>query len=126
MQLMDWLSEGAQGPGAFRFVLQPAIAIALAIRDGLRDARAGDRPFVYRLMFAPGERRGLLHSAWRTVALPLLVAFVVDSVLQMILTGHYRARASVAVGLLLVGLPYTIARGLACRAGTRRLRRRAA
>lgn len=36
------------GPLAFRFYLQPAMATFFAIRDGLRDARAGNAPYLDR------------------------------------------------------------------------------
>src|SRR5437868_8007609 len=35
------------GPGRFRFVLQPLMALVLGIRSGLADARAGRPPFLY-------------------------------------------------------------------------------
>jgi hypothetical protein len=34
------------GPGAFRFVLQPLVAVLLGIRDGRADAKAGRPPYL--------------------------------------------------------------------------------
>ncbi len=34
------------GPGRFRFILQPAVAILLGLRGGLADARAGRPPYL--------------------------------------------------------------------------------
>ena len=124
MTLTDWLGQAIDGPFALRFVLQPAIAVALAIRDGRRDARTGAAPFFYRLLFGRGGRGDLLHSAWKTLAFPLLLAFVLDSVVQVIVEDRYQLRTSLAVGVLLVGLPYSLVRGLACRAFVRIGRRR--
>lgn len=115
VQLFEWLGEATKGPGGLRFIVQPAIALLIALRDGTRDARGDAKPFVFRLFFAAGERKALLDSAWKTLAVPLLVAFVIDSVLQAVITGAYRVRLSVFVGLLLVGLPYCVVRGVACR-----------
>jgi len=36
------------GPMTFRFILQPAMAIIAALRDGVRDARLGRRPMFGR------------------------------------------------------------------------------
>src|SRR5262245_50264936 len=47
------------GPGRFRFVLQPLIAILLGIRSGLADARTGRPPFLYSVLFQR-ELRGEL------------------------------------------------------------------
>ena len=45
------LPKRLTGPGRFRFVLQPVVAILLGIRDGLLDARAGRPPYLYNLLF---------------------------------------------------------------------------
>lgn len=127
MDLTDWISEAARGPLHLRLVLQPLVAIVLAVRDGLRDARLGDEPFLYRLLLRRTEARTLLRSAWSTLMVPLVVAFVLDSVAQVLILGSYRPLASVLVGGLLVGLPYSVVRGIACRAGrTARRHRRPA
>lgn len=123
MRLVDWLGDAVHGPGAARFLIQPAVAIWLAIRDGRRDAKEGFDPFWYRLAFRAGERRGLLHSAWKTLLIPLIVAFVLDSILQAVLMGSYRIRSSVGVAVLLIALPYSLVRAGSCRLWRRRHRR---
>jgi hypothetical protein len=45
------------GPGRFRFVMQPLLAIFLGIRGGLADARESRPPFLKGLLFYP-ELRG--------------------------------------------------------------------
>lgn len=115
MRLEDWLEQAVSGRGAIRFVLQPLIALVLAWRDGRRDAIAGDEPFFYRLLTRRPDRRGLAKSALSTLLLPLVLAFVIDSILQIAIFKSYRPRTSVAVAVLLVGLPYSVFRGLACR-----------
>lgn len=115
MRLSEWLAEGVGGPGRMRFVIQPVIAILLAVRDGRRDAHGGSAPFFYRLFFRTGERRELLRSAWSTLVTPLAIAFVIDSILQIVILKSYRLRDSIGVAVLLVGLPYSMIRGFACR-----------
>ena len=56
------------GPLHFRFVLQPAMAIFFAIRDGLRDARQGRPAYFWSLFTEPGLRRDLLRDGWRSIS----------------------------------------------------------
>ena len=39
------------GPGRFRFILQPLVAIMLGTRDGVKDARVGSCRFLWGLIF---------------------------------------------------------------------------
>ena len=45
------LPKRLTGPGSFRFIFQPIVAILLGMRDGLLDARAGRPPYLYSLLF---------------------------------------------------------------------------
>jgi hypothetical protein len=45
------------GPGRMRFILQPTVAIILGARDGVKDRRAGNPPFLWGLVFHPADRR---------------------------------------------------------------------
>src|SRR5208282_3906997 len=51
------------GPGRLRFIFQPTAAILLGARDGVKDARAGDPPFLSALLFYRTGQAGLLGSA---------------------------------------------------------------
>src|SRR5271156_1755654 len=50
------------GPGRFRFILQPIVAIVLGARDGVKDARAGSPPFLWGLLFHPEHRNRLVRG----------------------------------------------------------------
>ena len=56
------------GPGRFRFVLQPAFAIAIGIAAGRADARAGRPPYLYALIRDREGRRERLREAFRSIA----------------------------------------------------------
>ena len=45
-QFLEELPQRFTGPGRFRFILQPLVAILLRCRGGLGDARAGQRTFM--------------------------------------------------------------------------------
>jgi hypothetical protein len=51
------------GPGRFRFVLQPLVAILLGARDGKKDARAGEAPFLWKPAKSSllGDKDAALH-----------------------------------------------------------------
>ena len=50
------------GPFSFRFVLQPTMAAIFAIRDGVKDARAGKPAYFWNVVTEPAERRELLRE----------------------------------------------------------------
>src|SRR5271169_5199341 len=52
------------GPMTFRFILQPAMAVIAAARDGVLDARTGRRPYFWALIHGvrdPNGRSGRLR-----------------------------------------------------------------
>ncbi len=112
------------GPGRFRFLLQPALAIALGVAAGRADARAGRPPYLYALLLGGGDRRALLREAYRSIAHLLLAGVLVDSVCQWLILGTSYPGAALVVGPVLIALPYAAARALAnrvARAGAARL-----
>ena len=75
------------GPGRFRFILQPLMAIILGILGGLADARAGRPPYLYGVLFHRGLRSELVRSGFKTVANLLLMGILLDAVFQWIILG---------------------------------------
>ena len=73
------------GKFQIRLLLQPLIAIILGIRFGVRDARAGKQPFFHALAYGEGHRGALLKHAARDVLTPLIVAVIIDSILQQLI-----------------------------------------
>ena len=65
------------GPMSFRFLVQPAVAIIFAVRAGLRDARAGRPPFLWKLLTKSDHRRELLRQGWKDVGTVFIVALYV-------------------------------------------------
>lgn len=100
------------GPGRFRFVLQPAFAIAIGIAAGRADARAGRPPYLYALLRDREGRRELLREAFRSIAHLVLAGVLVDSVCQWLILGASYPGAAILVGPVLIALPYSIARAL--------------
>lgn len=80
--------EGFLGrPGdslGLRFYIQPAVAILLAIRDGMSDFRRGSSPFIRSVLNNPWGRRELLKNAWLHIRKIFFVSIVLDVIYQWI------------------------------------------
>src|SRR5262249_32084810 len=74
------LPKRLTGPGRFRFVLQPAVAILLGIRDGLGDSRANRPPYLYGVLFRRRHRSELLQSGFAAVVNLILMGILLDSI----------------------------------------------
>jgi len=114
------------GPGKGRFLVQPLIAIALGIRDGIVDAKLGKPPFFIQILFEKEGKLDVLKSGLKQIAVPLTVGVVLDAVLQWVIFQTMFALPALIAGTVLVGLPYSIARGLSNRIARRWYDRKAA
>ncbi len=103
------------GPLSLRFVLQPAMAILLGIRDGRLDSRAGAPPFGWALVFMKGSRRAALRSALNAILVPIIVGSVMDAIAQYLIFHQVRPFWALVMGTLVMGLPYIAARGISNR-----------
>jgi hypothetical protein len=121
---MDWsvkktanelVARVVSGPMQFRFLVQPAMAVCLGIRDGLKDARAGSPPFLRGLFFQPAGRKQYWREALRRIGIPVAIAILLDAIAQFIMFQHIRPLSALLVGALMMGLPYTAARDVANR-----------
>jgi hypothetical protein len=54
------LIHRTEGPLKFRFFLQPAMAILLAIRNGIQDWRAGKPPYLWEVCEDPAMRKSMI------------------------------------------------------------------
>lgn len=116
-----WSDMGLRltGPAAMRFVIQPIMAILLGIRDGLQDARAGEAPYIFDIVSTPENRKRRAASGWKGVGTAFLVATILDAVVQYLVLHTVHPGAAVIVGVGLMGLPYSIARGVSNRIASR-------
>jgi hypothetical protein len=103
------------GPGRFRFLLQPTMAIVLGVAAGRADARAGRPPYLWALVFGGDGRGRILRGALGDIANLLLAGVLVDSVCQWLILGASYPGAALVVGPLLIAAPYALARALANR-----------
>jgi hypothetical protein len=123
-RIIDAIAARIAGPMSARFILGPVIAVVLGTRDGIADARAGTPPFIYDLVVHPRGRARDLRGAFKSLLIPLLVATVLDGIVQYMLFEHVRPGAAVLVGSCVMGLPYALARGVSNRIASARRRAR--
>jgi hypothetical protein len=116
----DLLARPA-GPMGFRFLVQPAVAVALAIRDGVRDAGAGRSPYFRTVLLNPEKRSGRLREGLAATAKVMLVAVLLDAVYQIIKVGAFYPGEAIVVAFALGFVPYLLIRGPADRIARFRL-----
>ena len=117
-QVFQGVVERFNGPGGFRLMLQPLVAVALGIRDGLRDSKEGKPAYFIGIVFCREERREMLASTLNNILTPFIIGVVIDLVLQYFIFRRVRLIPAVIVGFLLIGLPYSLARGITNRIST--------
>ena len=103
------------GPGRFRFIMQPAVAIILGVLSGLSDARAGRPPYLYGVVFHKSLRGELVRTGFETVVNLLLMGVLLDAVFQWIILGVSHPGAALVVGPVLIIFPYSLARAFSNR-----------
>jgi hypothetical protein len=108
------------GPGRFRFILQPVVAIILGVRDGIKDARAGACPFLWGVLFRRDLRSQLLRSGLSSVRNLVAIAILLDLISQYLIFRELHPGAALILGPVLIGMPYSLARAFANRITRRR------
>lgn len=100
------------GPGRFRFVLQPAMAILLGLRGGLSDARAGRPPYLEGVLIHAPHRREYVRTGLTTIRDLVAIGIVLDVVAQLLIFRQVHPGAALLIGPVLITMPYALARGL--------------
>jgi hypothetical protein len=120
-----WADLGGRvgGPLSFRLLLQPAVAIVLAVRAGLRDARAGHPAYFWTILADKADRRDLLREGWKAVAKIFVLAAVIDAAYQVMVFRWVYPIELLVVAFFLACVPYMVLRGPANRIATASRRR---
>lgn len=108
-----------QGPLTLRLILQPAMACFFAVRAGLKDAREGRPAYLWKVFTNPARRYELLHHGWKDIRMVFLMAFLLDSVYQVIVFRWVYVGQAVIVAILLAVVPYALVRGPVNRVASR-------
>jgi hypothetical protein len=111
----DQLVGRLSGSLSLRFLLQPLMATILAVRAGIRDARADRPPFLWTVITDAGQRRTLLRGGWQDVTRLFTVAVVVDILYQVDQLHYFHPLQALLVAGTLAIVPYAVIRGLVTR-----------
>lgn len=107
------------GPLKFRLVLQPAMACFFAIRSGLKDAKQGNPPYFWALLWDRGHRLYMVKEGWKSIGRVFLLAIAIDVIYQIIVLRYVYPGEAIIVATVLAIVPYLILRGLVTRAARR-------
>jgi hypothetical protein len=108
------LIQRPDAPMRFRFILQPVMAAIVAIRDGLKDVKAGRKPYFWMALGVTRLREGL-----NATARIILLGIVMDAMYQIIVLGRFYPGEAVIIAVVLAFVPYLLIRGPAARIARR-------
>lgn len=109
------LPKRLTGPGRFRFVLQPAVAIFLGIRAGRADARDGKPAYILGLIRGDSDRLAMLKESFAQLSTLIAVAILLDCISQFLILRAVYPGAALLVGPVLIAIPYSLSRALSNR-----------
>ncbi|MGH9460385.1 MAG: hypothetical protein ACRD1X_04155, partial [Vicinamibacteria bacterium] len=98
------------GPLNIRFLLQPAVAISIAVRAGLKDAREGRPAYLWEVFTNPAHRRDLLQGAWQDGRRLFLISVILDVIYQIIVHRYIYVFELLFTATLLALVPYFVLR----------------
>jgi hypothetical protein len=99
------------GPMSFRFLLQPAMALLAAAKDGLKDARTGRSPYFWTIVSNPAERKARLHEGFAATSRIIILGLLMDAIYQIVAFRKFYPLEAIIIALFLAFVPYLIARG---------------
>lgn len=114
-QAIQELLGRSSGPLHMRLLLQPTVAGILAIKAGLRDAKAGDPPFLWTVVTKSDARKPLMRSAWKDISKLFIIALVLDTIYQYVVLKEFRILQTLIVAIVVAVLPYSLLRGVVTR-----------
>ncbi len=100
------IASRPSGPFAFRFILQPVMALIFATRDGIKDARLDRVPYFWRILSQHGQRGETLMEGLRAVSRVILLSIVMETIYQIWQLKAFYPGELIFVTFLLAFLPY--------------------
>jgi hypothetical protein len=114
-RMWDNLISRPGGTFGFRFLMQPAMGMIFAVRDGLNDARTGRSPYFWGIVTEPAKRGGRLREGFMATWKIILLALILDTIYQFTELGTFHPGEATIVVVLLAIFPYLALRGPAMR-----------
>ncbi len=98
-------------PMKFRLILQPVMAAIMAVRSGLRDAKAGKPPYFWALFTDPAHRTAMLRDGWKSIGRVFVLGIVIDVIYQVMVFRRFYPVEAIVVAAILAIVPYLLIRG---------------
>lgn len=105
------LTQRPSGPMAFRFILQPSVAVIAAIHDSMHDIRAGRSPYLWTILRQPQHRVARLNEGINATARIILLGLAMDVIYQVTVLKMFYPVEALLIALLLAFVPYLLIRG---------------
>jgi hypothetical protein len=109
------LMSRPSGPFAFRFVLQPVMAMIFAVLDGLKDARGGRSPYLWTILTDSEKRANRLREGLKATSRIVALSIVMEVLYQYKVLGTFYIGEALIITFFLALLPYLLMRGPAAR-----------
>ena len=114
----DWINNFLEavgirhnGPMSFRLILQPIMSLIYATLAGVRDAKAGNPPFLSALISGKADRKQLLKELWKDVGKVFILAVIMEAIFEIIEFKTIHPLEILRVSFWLAIVPYLIFRG---------------
>jgi hypothetical protein len=120
LRISDNLIDRVSGPLKFRMVLQPLMACAYAIIAGLKDAKAGEPPYLWGLITGTAHRTLMIRDGWKSIGKVFVIALIIDVAYQLYELHFVYPGEAVIVAFILAIVPYVALRGVVTRIARRR------
>lgn len=108
------------GPMSLRFIFQPLVGLLLGARDGAKDAKSGEPPFIFDLIINPENRKIKLASLFKSLSKTIIIAIVLDVIAQYLIFDQVRISGAIIVAVIILIVPYSLARAITNRIITKR------
>ena len=122
VSVTEHLVDRLTGPPHLRLIVQPFMAVLLAVIDGVHDAEERRPPYLWSLLTVAGHQRDSLRDAWQSSCKILVIALVLDAAYQLVTLRFIDVGEAIVVAFVLAIAPYVVFRGLVTRlVGGRRI-----
>lgn len=100
------------GPLHLRFLIQPVVGFIIALIAGLKDAKAGNPPYLWAMFTNAEYGKTLFHEGWKDVRIPFIISLILDAIYQLISFKTIYFFELLFTAFFLALMPYLIFRGL--------------
>jgi hypothetical protein len=101
----------SEGPMNLRLIVQPIMAVLLAIRSGLRDAKENRPGFLAGIVRDRGQRRYFLTHGCKDIGKVFCMAALIDVAYQLTVFKTIYPIETLVIAFTLSIFPYVIVRG---------------